>query len=43
MLAGLDKIEQNLALDEVAEALAIYETPESFSGPRELAVASGRN
>ncbi|MEH6724925.1 MAG: hypothetical protein V7703_02120, partial [Hyphomicrobiales bacterium] len=43
MLSGLGKAEQDAVWDEIAEALAKYETADGFSGPCELVVASGRN
>lgn len=43
MLSGLGKTEQDAVWDEIAEALAKYETADGFSGPCELVVASGRN
>ena len=43
MLSGLDEAAQNVVWDEIAVALANYQTPQGFSGPCELVVASGRN
>ena len=43
MLSGLDEAAQNVVWVEIAVALANYQTPQGFSGPCELVVASGRN
>jgi hypothetical protein len=40
MLAGLDDAGRAAAWDEVATALAAFEGPDGFAGPRELLVVA---
>ena len=43
MLSGLDGTAQDSVWNEIAEALADYETDDGFVGPCEMVVVSGRN
>lgn len=43
MLSGLDGAAQDAVWDEIAEALAAFESDDGFVGPCEMVIVSGRN